>query len=197
MQTARPSWVGGWGAAWAAAWLLWLAACAAPSGQPIQLSPPPSPPPLLLQVSGAVAQPGVYQLPPGARAQDLIAAAGGLLPQADEQALNLVAPLQDGQRLIVPFRPTPRPTPDPSQPAPSGPGGGPTPTTEIQYPLNVNTASQAELESLPGVGPVTAQNIIAYRQAHGPFQALEDLDRVPGIGPVTLEKLAPWVTVGP
>ena len=169
----------------------WLAA--PQPGLPVQLSPPPSPPPLVVYVSGAVTEPGVYSLPAGSRVRDLIQAAGGLLPEADDQSLNLAALLQDGQRVIAPFRPTPAPTRDPSQPLPAGK----TPTLQVIYPLNINSATQAELETLPGIGPVTAQNILAYRQEHGPFQAVEELDQVPGIGPVTLENLKPLVTVGP
>ncbi len=167
-----------------------LLASQAPRGQPINLLPPPTAAPLVVHVEGAVAQPGVYTLPAGSRVQDAIKVAGGMLKEADTRALNLAAPLQDGIRVLLPTIPPPTPTPDPNAPR-----SGKTPTPVIVYPININTATQAELESLPGIGPVTAQEIIAYREAHGPFTSIEQIMDVEGIGPKTFEEIQDLITV--
>jgi competence protein ComEA len=169
-----------------------------PRGEAIQLSPPPPAPPLAVHVTGAVSRPGVYIFPQGCRVQEALEAAGGLSPEADAQLLNLAAPLHDGERLWVPVK---------SQHAASGqPETGNPPgyfTTESGYTdkdpsgrINLNTATQAELESLPNIGPVTAQKIIAYRQANGYFSQIEDIQLVSGIGPVTFEKIKELISVG-
>jgi len=169
-----------------------LLIAAPPRGTPIALQPPPEPPPLVVHVSGGVVQPGVYTLPAGSRLQQAVEAAGGLLPQADTQNINLAAPLQDGQKVAIP---TLAPT---ATPFSRGPGAtdillpSPVPTSGL---VNINTASQAELESLPGIGPVTAQKIIQYRQEHGPFQSIEDIMNVPGIGQKTFEAIKDLITV--
>ena len=153
-----------------------------PRGEGVRLVPPPSPQPLVIHVSGAVLNPGVYQLPPGSRVQDAIHAAGGLLPEADESALNLAALLKDGQRVQAV-------TPAQAQATTaSGSASG--------IPVDINSASQEALESLPGIGPVLAQRIIAYRENNGPFAAVEDLQQVEGVGADTFEKLRDLVTAG-
>ncbi|RMF49735.1 MAG: ComEA family DNA-binding protein [Anaerolineae bacterium] len=168
-----------------------------PRGTPITLLPPPTPLPVVVDVGGAVAHPGVYALPPGSRVQDALESAGGLLPEADAQTLNLAAPLEDGSRLWVPTRP-PVVTSIPAEIAtPSAQRAisiGASPETSL---VNINTASQAELESLPGIGPSLAQRIIAYRQENGPFAAIEDIQKVSGIGPATFERLRDLITVAP
>ena len=156
-------------------------------GQPVILNPPPTPLPLLVHVAGAVAQPGVYTLPPGSRVQDAINSAGGFSDSADRQALNLAALIQDGSRVYVPFLVTP----EHAQPGPARQA-----TPSPHFPININTATLAELDSLPGIGPVTAQDIIDYRNRHGSFQRIEDIDQVPGIGPATYEKIKDLITVG-
>jgi competence protein ComEA len=138
----------------------------------------------------------VYSLPVGCRVQDAIATAGGLLAQADTQALNLAAAVQDGERIFVPAS-------APTRSPPLAPAAGaaqelpdwqfPTPTSGL---TNINTASQAELEDLPNIGPVTAQKIIAYRDSHGPFTGIEAIQEVPGIGPKTFEAIKDLITVG-
>jgi competence protein ComEA len=153
-----------------------------PQGEAVKLVPPPSPQPLVVHVSGAVQKPGLYQLPTGSRVQDAIQAAGGLLPEADEQALNLAALLKDGQRVLAPTHAQVQAT-TASQLAPGA-------------PLDINSASQEALESLPGIGPVLAQRIISYREANGPFATVEDLQKVDGVGADTFEKLKELVTVG-
>jgi competence protein ComEA len=169
--------------------VIWLVS-SQPRGQAITLLPAPTPAPLVVHVAGAVVHPGVYQLPAGSRVQDAIQAAGGLLPEADTQALNLAALLQDGEQISIPFvQPT-----LPALEAP--PRAAPLPTPQAGKLININTATQAELESLPGIGPSLAQQIIAYRKANGPFATIEDIIDVPGIGPKTFEKIKGLITVG-
>jgi competence protein ComEA len=154
-----------------------------PRGQPVQLIPPPTPPPLRVHVSGAVQRPGVYELPPGAIVEQAIQAAGGSLPSADLEGLNLAAPLRDGQQLVVRL-PGEIPVPPP---AASRGGGG--------QLIHVNSATAEQLERLPGIGPVLAQKIVEHRQAHGPFAVPEDLLDVSGIGPSTLESIRDLIIV--
>jgi len=157
-------------------------------------APTPTPGPIQVDVAGAVQRPGVYQLPAGARAGAALAAAGGLAANADEDAVNLAQPLQDGERLAVP-------TARPAQVAVAA-GADLTLTRGGGIDLggasliNVNTASAKELEALPSIGPVTAQAILDYRTANGPFRTVEEITKVKGIGPATLEKIKALITVG-
>jgi competence protein ComEA len=143
--------------------------------------------PVLVDVAGWVRRPGVYRLPAGARVIDAIEAAGGARPGAELQALNLAAPLVDGTQILVP-RPGETP-PLPAPPAVAGSGAVPGAL------VNVNTATAAELETLPGIGEVTAQAIIDHRTEHGPFASVDQLLDVTGIGDVTLENIRDLVTV--
>jgi competence protein ComEA len=160
-----------------AAGLVWLM-IAEPRGLPITLEPPPTEAPLHVHVTGAVLNPGVYTLSPGSIVQDALDAAGGALPGAVVEAVNLAAPVQPGEQIFVPQPQTPRPT---SLAAPS--------SQSAAGLVNVNTATAPELDLLPGIGPALAQNIIDYREAHGPFASPEDLLDVPGIGPAKLEQI--------
>lgn len=167
-----------------------------PGGQPVILLPPPTPLPILVHVAGAVTNPGVYSLPQDSRVQDAIKAAGGLLPEASAGFLNLAAPLQDGDRILLPTR---IPTLQPTIPG-STSNSTPASRSQVVPPaaegrININTATLAELDTLPGIGPVTAQSIIAYRDAHGPFNTLEEIMDVPGIGPATFERIKDLITV--
>lgn len=126
-----------------------------------------------VHVAGAVARPGLVVLPGGSRVADAVVAAGGALPAADLGAINLAAPLRDGDRIEVPL-----PGAASGSTAGSGPGG-----------VDLNRATAAELEALPGVGPVLAARIVAWREEHGPFTAVEDLLDVPGIGEAKLAEL--------
>lgn len=179
--------------------ILYLAS-SPPRGQAITLSPPPSPAPILVHISGAVAHPGVYALPSDSRVLDGLEAAGGLLAQADAQILNLAAPLEDGERVFVPAVAPTQPPPQLNSAFPAGQTGAgqpPTPASNLASNLiNINTASQEELERLPGIGPVTAQKIITYRQQNGSFTAIEAIQDVPGIGPKTFERIKGFISVG-
>ena len=161
-----------------------------PRGEGITLLPPPTSAPIVVHIVGAVLEPGVYSLQIKSRQQDAIEAAGGFLPEANPQALNLAAPLQDGDRIVVPTIPSDTQTPATS----------PSKSTIVELPssntlININTASQTDLENLPGIGPVKAQTIIAYRESNGFFGLIEDIQNVPGIGPKTFENLKSLITV--
>jgi competence protein ComEA len=133
--------------------------------------------PSCCHVVGAVSAPGVYTLPPGARVRDAIRAAGGATADADLERVNLATLVQDQQQIVVPNLAK----------STSGAEGGAL--------VDVNVADGATLQTLPGIGPVMAERIIAYREAHGRFHTLEDLIQVKGIGEATLEKLRPWITI--
>lgn len=150
-------------------------------------SPTPSPSPILVDVAGWVRRPGVYELAPGARVIDAIEAAGGARSGAVLEALNLAAPLTDGTQILVPRR-------GEAPPVTTGEatGGG---TGTPAGLVNVNTASAAELEALPGIGEVLAQRIVDHRTEHGPFASVEDLLDVSGIGEAILEDIRDLVTV--
>ena len=167
--------------------LVWVIA-RNPSGEAVTLRPVPTEKPIVVHITGAVPRPGVYALPKGARVQDVISAAGGFLADAQKTDINLAALLEDGQKLDIPYM-------EGASPVMVTPGVEViTNTTEL---ININTASQAELESLPGIGPTTAQKIIEYRDANGPFVAAEDIINVSGIGPGTYERIKDLITVGP
>ena len=138
--------------------------------------------------AGAVRHPGLYELATGDRVADLLAAAGGPLPAADLDRINLAAPVADGTQVVVPRRGEPAPVVS----TPTGDtAGGDAPTA----PVNINLAGPEELETLPGVGPATAGAIIEYREASGPFTAVEQLIDVTGIGEAKLAALVDLVTV--
>ncbi len=153
------------------------------------MQPAPTSAPIAVHVIGAVPRPGLYEFPEGARVQDAIDAAGGMLAVANPDALNLAALLADGQQLDIPYK-------DGSQPAndnstfdlPSS--ATDVPSSDVNQDLiNINTASLEELDSLPGIGPTTAQKILDYRNENGPFSAIEDIMNVSGIGPDTFEDI--------
>ncbi len=167
-----------------AAGLLWLL-IAEPRGEPVQLVPPPTPLPLQIHVSGSVVHPGVYDLPVGSIVQEAIEAAGGALPEADLERINLAASLENGVQVRVPSR---------TQVAPAS--AAPLSTAAASGGLlNLNSATAPQLELLPGIGPTLAQSIVSYREAHGLFRSLDDLLDVPGIGPAKLEQIRGLVTV--
>jgi competence protein ComEA len=132
---------------------------------------------LVVDVAGAVRRPGLHELAPGTRIADAVAAAGGATAKADLNAVNLAAPIADGEQIVVPARG--------SGALGASSGAAPSPTA----PLDLNSASLEQLDALPGIGPTTAQKILDYRQAHGSFHSIADLDAVPGIGQGRIEQL--------
>jgi competence protein ComEA len=152
---------------------------------------------VVVQVAGAVAHPGVYRLPQGARVTDLVDAANGPLADADLQAMSLAAKLVDGERIQVPHKGEVLPASATGGvlPAPTGNGPGTAGTSVPAGPLDLNVATVEDLDSLPGVGPATAQAIVGYRERHGPYHSVEDLTDVPGIGPAKLDALRDLVRV--
>lgn len=168
-----------------------------PRGEPVTLQPAPGPAAMLVHVTGAVAQPGLVSLPAHSRVQDAIQAAGGATDDADMQSLNLAAEVSDGQRVWVPWQQAVE-VQNTTGSASSGalPAVNPaSPTLPGPLLVEINTADQAGLEALPGIGPVMAQAILDFRAANGPFQSAEQLLDVKGIGPATLEKLRPYLLI--
>lgn len=163
--------------------------------------------PVVVSVVGLVHTPGLVTLAPGARIADALQAAGGAVNGADTIGLNMARPLGDGEQIVVGVAPTP------GQPAALGSSvaSGSTPTSKAPPPrpgsgsgsvkpkageaVNLNTATVQELDALPGVGPVTAAAIVAWRQANGKFTSVDQLADVEGIGPARLEKLRALVRV--
>jgi len=132
---------------------------------------------VVVDVTGAVARPGVYRLPAGARVTDAVRRAGGASAGALLEAINLAARLADGQQVVVPKR---------------GPGGAPLATTGAAAedgPISLGTATVEQLDTIDGIGPVTAEDIIEYRDQHGGLSSVDQLDQVSGIGPATMESL--------
>lgn len=147
----------------------------------------PSPVPVIVDVAGWVREPGVYEFASGDRVIDAVNRAGGARKGADLTSLNLAAPLTDGTQIVIP---------KPGATVPGGSGSSDTGMASGGTALiNINTASETELEGLPGVGPVTAAAIIDYRTQNGPFVMVDDLIDVSGIGPSTLEQIRPFATV--
>ena len=163
------------------------AASGSASGLPAAGSPGASASPpadLIIDVTGWVRHPGVYQFQPGSRVIDAVQRAGGARDGADLTLLNLAAPLADGQQVLVPKEGA----------SVSGAAAGGTGVGGVAL-VNVNTADEPTLETLNGVGPALAAAIIQFRTDQGPFTSVDQLDEVSGIGPATLEKLRPQVTV--
>ncbi len=180
-----------------------LTACSQP--EPIKIVPPDptetpaptaTPQPIVAYISGHVLEPDVYALEPGSRVKQLVEAAGGFTDEANTAVINLAHPLVDGTHIHIPAlgeesAPPPvlnEPTPfQRSGEIPLGSGGG---------LLNINSAEQNELESLPGIGPVTAKKILDYRQANGSFSRIEEIMNVPGIGEGKFAQIQDFIMVG-
>ncbi len=131
---------------------------------------------ILVYVVGAVKEPGVYELPADSHLYDAVKAAGDVLPYADMEAVNLADPVMDGSKVYIPL--------DPNQADARGNGL-----------ISINQASSKELEALPGIGAVTAEKIVNYREEHGPFQSKEDIKKVPSIGEGKYKKFSDRITV--
>jgi competence protein ComEA len=131
---------------------------------------------LVVHVTGEVEEPGVYRLPAGSRVAAALDRAGGASGKGDPNAINLAARLADGQQVVVPAK-----------------AGSPAAATAAAVaedaPISLGSADQADLETIEGIGPVTAADILAYRDEHGGISSIDELDEVPGIGPATLESL--------
>ena len=145
---------------------------------------------IVVDVEGAVRSPGVYTLPAGSRVIDAVRIAGGATSRADLGSINLARPIADGERVYVPRR-------GEQPPADPGGGGGASGASSGSSggKVNINTASESELESLPGIGQVLAQRIVDYRTQHGPFHDVKDLLKVEGIGQKKFDSLKDYVTV--
>jgi competence protein ComEA len=166
--------------------LVWVVA-RNPTGTAVTLRPVPTDKPIVVHITGAVPRPGVYALPKGARVQDGISAAGGFLAEADKSGINLARELEDGEQLDIPFV-------EGFSPVVATPVETFIPTSDL---ININTATAAELDTLPGIGPTTAQKIIEYRETNGPFATIDDIIKVSGIGPTTFNRIKDLITVGP
>jgi competence protein ComEA len=148
------------------------------SGEAVLDAEPAEAPELVVHVVGAVRQPGLYRLAEGSRVDDAIAEAGGATRRALLAGVNLASPVADGQQIVVPAKGSGGQAAA-TAPGAAAPGGR----------VHLNTATLAELDALPGVGPVTAQRILDYREEKGAFQSVDELDAVSGIGPARLEQL--------
>jgi len=149
---------------------------------------------VVVHVVGAVRRPGLYRLRDGSRVADAVRKAGGASRRADLGGLNLAAPLVDGAQILVPRRvPIASGAAGSGQPDASGLQSAPGAAAPLQK-LSLSTATAAQLDELPGVGPVTAQKILDYRAEHGFIRSVDDLDAVPGIGPARIEQLRDLVT---
>ncbi|MFN8162990.1 MAG: ComEA family DNA-binding protein [Solirubrobacterales bacterium] len=130
---------------------------------------------LVVDVTGAVVRPGVYRMPAGSRVNDALRRAGGVTAGAEPEAVNLAARLADGQQVVVPER---------------GPGGSVVSAAGGEEgPISLGTATVEQLDTIDGIGPVTAQNIIEFRDQHGGLASVDQLDQVSGIGPATMQSL--------
>ncbi len=180
-----------------------------PAPAPLEITPPqPSPAPVItpraqppfgtataaplrVYVSGAVAHPDVYRLPPGSIVKDAIQAAGGASGEADLDRVNLAQELRDQQQVVVP-RVGETVVPPAAGSAPPNRSG----EVPLTAKVNINTAAADELDTLPGIGAEMAGRIINYRAANGPFKSIEDIQQVTGIGAATYQKLKDLITIG-
>ncbi len=161
------------------------------SGRAILLRPPPTSAPVVVNVDGAVQFPGVFSLPVHSRIEDAVEAAGGFAENARPGSINLAALLEDGSHIYVPYQ-----SAEINSGAESGERTvGLSESGEMISLININQASLEVLVTLPGIGPVTAEKIISYREEHT-FTRIEEIQKVPGIGPATYEDIKMYITVG-
>ena len=142
-------------------------------------APAAAAPRVVVDVEGAVRRPGLVRLTSGSRVADALARAGGITRLADRSAVNLAAPVSDGQQVVVPRRGA----------VSGGAARGADAAASATAPVSLSGASAQQLDTLPGIGPVTAQKIVDYRTQHGAFHSVEELDAIPGIGPARLAEL--------
>ncbi|HEV2066449.1 MAG TPA: ComEA family DNA-binding protein [Thermomicrobiales bacterium] len=160
---------------------------------------PPEPHEITVAVTGAVATPGTVTVPGTARLQHVIEAAGGLTPSADVTSLNMAARVGDGEHVVIPELPDPGERFAIEEPTVARAGAEPgtrASSPEPEVLVDLNNASHSELEALPGIGPVLAERILAYRAEQGPFSSVEELEEVEGISTRTIEEIRPLVTIG-
>ena len=199
------SWLGNYGVSFgvslAVVAVAWLVVSSRPALPPIEIRPleasPTLPPPIYIHVDGAVTAPGVYPFLSGARVFEAIEAAGGATEDAELGELNLAARVADGQKLVIPVR---RPPPEASlesvtSPAPATNLAPAQPAAVQGARINLNTATQRILETLPGIGPVTAQRIIDYRQTRGPFTRVDQLREARLVNTSVFERVRDLVSV--
>ena len=162
------------------------------------LAPTTASRPLRVFVSGAVVNSAVYELSPGSIVDDAVKAAGGFAAGADTAAINLAQPVLDGMQIHVPLMVEAAATPAgvsvPAAPIPTADRMGGITTGGL---ININTATQTDLEMLPGIGPSIAADIVSYRESNGPFATIEAIMDVPGIGEGRFETIRDLITVGP
>jgi competence protein ComEA len=159
----------------------------APAAAPLRVAPvvpgasrpgtAASRPAIVVDVVGAVERPGLYHLPRGSRVADAVAHAGGLTRRAERTAVNLAAPVSDGQQVLIAAR------------GAAGGAAAGSGAPSAQSPVSLSSASVEQLDTLPGVGPVTARKIVRYREQNGPFTSVEALDAILGIGPARIADL--------
>ena len=169
-----------------------LVAARAPEGESVQLRPAPTPESIQVHIAGAIVRPGVYDMPEGSRVLDVVETAGGFVAEADKNALNLAARVEDAERLDIPY--VAGYVPEEEEGFVVVSEGTPSSSTGVDL-VDINSASLDELDKLPGIGPTTAQKIIDYRNENGPFARIEDIVNVSGIGSVTYENIKELITV--
>jgi competence protein ComEA len=140
---------------------------------------------VVVDVTGAVGESGVYRLPAGSRVEDAVKRAGGPTAHANLETINLAARLSDGQQVVVPARAPVAPLGSAASPA----AAASDPAAATSGPISLATATVADLDTIDGIGPVTAQEIIDFRDQHGGISSVEDLNQISGIGPATMEAL--------
>lgn len=166
-----------------------VADTSSPTPRALASSPTPTPTAIAIHVVGAVNTPGVVTVPPGSRAEAAIIAAGGFTETADQRSINLAQLITDGQQLVVGAKGEVPPHAVSPSTVGAASGGGQHPAPSDGGIVHINSASAAELEQLPGVGPKTAAAIVTYRDEHGPFTSVDHLEAVPGIGQKTVDGL--------
>jgi competence protein ComEA len=165
-----------------------------PRGQPITLLPTLTLAPIKVYIVGAVVNPGVYDLPRSSRVKDAVLSAGGLLENANQNVINLAAHIIDEQKIIIPTIPvhsTGEPKIDQKN------GNEQTASPDDSFPININTATLEEFDTLPGIGAKKAEDIVLYRQTHGLFINISEIKDVPGIGEALFLKIEPFITITP